>query len=219
VETLAVHGVAGGRDARARAVALLADVSLPDPGTLIDAYPHQLSGGMQQRAVIALALACNPALLIADEPTTALDVTTQAQVLALLAGLRERRGLALLLVTHDLAVAAHLAHRVAVMYAGHIIEEAPAAALLATPAHPYTQALLASVPHGAPRHRLPTIGGAVPDPGARPTGCRFLPRCPVALDACQQEVPLTAARGGRWARCMRPEWPREGTGAGSATCR
>ncbi|MCU0255703.1 MAG: ABC transporter ATP-binding protein, partial [Vicinamibacterales bacterium] len=146
VETLEVHGIAAGRAARARAVEVLGEVALPDPRARVDDYPHQLSGGMRQRAMLAIALACRPALLVADEPTTALDATTQVQVLELLGQLRDRFELAVLLVSHDLALVSHTATRVAVMYAGRIVEQAPVAAVFASPAHPYTQGLLSSIP-------------------------------------------------------------------------
>ncbi len=188
-EVLEVHGLARGEAALARAAALLEEVVLSPGAGILDSYPHQLSGGMAQRAVIALALACDPSLLVADEPTTALDVTTQAQVLALLRRLRDRRGLALLLVTHDLALARQHADRIAVVYAGRIVEQAPAAALFARPSHPYTRALLASAPGGPPGQRLRAIPGGAPSPGARPPGCAFAPRCPDVGPDCAAGVP------------------------------
>jgi oligopeptide/dipeptide ABC transporter ATP-binding protein len=179
------------RAAAARAEEMLRLVGIPDPSRVARAYPHLLSGGMRQRAMIAIALACRPSLLIADEPTTALDVTVQAQILDLLSELRREMGSAVLLITHDLAVIAETAHRVAVMYAGRIVEEAPVDALFATPRHPYTRGLLASIPLIA-RERpdtLPEIPGMVPGPGDRPAGCAFSPRCARALPHCASEVP------------------------------
>ncbi len=198
LETLAVHRALRGAAARARATALLAEVGLPDPEGMLGRYAHELSGGMRQRVLIALALAGEPEVLVADEPTTALDVTVQAQILELLGGLRESRGMALLLVTHDLGLVAGHADRVAVMYAGRIVEEASVTALFAGPAHPYTRALLAAVPRvdgpAAPPRPIP---GSVPDPSAWPTGCRFHPRCPDVVARCRAESPELAALGGR----------------------
>jgi oligopeptide/dipeptide ABC transporter ATP-binding protein len=195
-EALAVHRGLRGSPARARATALVAEVGLPDPGTTLRQYPHELSGGMRQRALIALALAGEPALLIADEPTSALDVTVQAQILELLGTLRRRHGMGLLLVTHDLGLVAGHADRVAVMYAGRIVEEAPVAGLFAGPAHPYTRALLAAVPRvdGPPAAPRP-IPGSVPDPSAWPAGCRFHPRCPDVIARCRADVPALAPLG------------------------
>jgi peptide/nickel transport system ATP-binding protein len=170
------------REARDRARALLQEVGIPDPGRRVDAYPHQLSGGMRQRVMIAIALAAEPEILVADEPTTALDVTVQAQILELLDQLRQARGMAVLLITHDLGIVAGRADRVAVMYAGQIVEEAPTAELFAHPSHPYTQGLFASVPRiTGPVARLTPIGGTVPPATAWPSGCRFRPRCPQAF--------------------------------------
>ena len=204
VAVLRRHRGLGRVEARREAVAWLARVALPDPEARLRDLPHRMSGGMRQRALIALALAGGPRLLVADEPTTALDVTIQAQVLELLRRLRDELGLAVLLVTHDLGVVAEVADRALVMYAGEIVEEAPAARLLAAPAHPYTQALLASRPEagaGPGRERLPAIGGAVPVPGAWPAGCRFAPRCPWAFDRCRRERPLPRAVAGGRAAC------------------
>ena len=176
-ESLVVHGLAARGPARARAVELLEAVRIPEPGKRAGDYPHQLSGGMRQRALIAAAISCRPSLLIADEPTTALDVTIQAEILDLLREMRAQFGLALLLITHDLGVVAHLADRVAVMYAGRIVEEGPTAAVLSKPAHPYTRGLLASLPGAAPGTRLKAIPGSVPDLSELPAGCAFSPRC------------------------------------------
>ena len=188
-ETLTVHGVARGRAARDRAVELLDAVSVPDPGRRVRDYPHQLSGGLRQRALIALALACNPSLLIADEPTTALDVTIQAQILDLLRDLQQRLDLAVLLITHDLGVVAEMADRVAVMYAGRIVEEAPVRDLFRDPRHPYTRGLLASMPGGTRGARLQAIQGTVPPLGQLPAGCSFAPRCPNRFEPCDKAVP------------------------------
>ena len=178
------------RAARAEAIEMLRRVHVPAPQQRADDYPHRLSGGMRQRAMIAMALACAPSLLIADEPTTALDVTIQAQILDLLRELREATGTAILLITHDLGVVAETADRVAVMYAGRIVEEAPVARLFAAPQHPYTIGLLGAVPRLAGgRSRLATIEGNVPDPLHLPPGCRFAPRCPFAEPRCHAEDP------------------------------
>lgn len=202
-ESLLVHGLATRREARDRAVALLTAVGIPDPQLRVDDYPHQLSGGMRQRVMLAAALACRPPLVIADEPTTALDVTLQAQVLDLLRELRAAYGLALLLITHDLGVIAGMADRVAVMYAGRIVEQGPVRDVLRTPAHPYTRALLASMPGGAAGSRLKAIDGTVPPPGDRPTGCAFAPRCPERLPQCATVRPtLESAGPGRQVCCL-----------------
>jgi peptide/nickel transport system ATP-binding protein len=188
-ETLQVHAVARGREARERAVELLRSVSIPEPERRVRDYPHQLSGGLRQRALIAMALACNPPLVIADEPTTALDVTIQAQILELLRDLKNRLGLSLLLITHDLGVVAEMADRVAVMYAGRIIEEAPVRELFRNPKHPYTQGLLASIPGGARGTKLQAIPGTVPPLGQAPPGCPFAPRCSFRFEPCDKAVP------------------------------
>ncbi len=202
-ETLAVHGRAAGSAAHARAVELLGAVRIPDPARRARDYPHQLSGGMRQRALIAAAIACEPPLVIADEPTTALDVTIQAEILDLLADMRERFGLALLLITHDLGVVARMADRVAVMYAGRIVEEGATAEVLAAPLHPYTRGLLASRPGAVPGSRLQAIPGTVPDLAALPTGCAFAPRCPERTGACDVRPPdATPAGPGREVRCV-----------------
>jgi oligopeptide/dipeptide ABC transporter ATP-binding protein len=204
-EAVRLHRADSRAAARARAVDMLRLVNIPDPARVADCYPHQLSGGMRQRAVIAMALACDPRLLIADEPTTALDVTIQAQILDLLRKLRGELGLAVILITHDLGVIADLVDEVAVMYAGKIIEQSPVRALFAEPKHPYTQGLLRSVPSLETRERrLRTIEGTVPPPLAMPAGCRFNPRCAIATDLCHEKEPpmtMTApdARAACWA--------------------
>ena len=180
-EGVRAHFPVSRREARARALRLLQEVGMPDAEARLDAYPHQLSGGMRQRVMIAIALAAEPEILVADEPTTALDVTVQAQILEVLDRLRADRGMAVLLITHDLGIVAGRADRVAVMYAGQIVEEATTPELFARPSHPYTQGLFASVPRiSGPVQRLQPIPGTVPAPSAWPSGCRFRPRCPNA---------------------------------------
>lgn len=206
-EQLQAHGKASGKAAARRAVELLDRVGIPDPDRRVKQYPHELSGGMRQRAMIAMALSCEPTLLIADEPTTALDVTIQAQILELLAELRASLGMAVLLITHDLGVVAGFADRVAVMYAGRVVEHGATAGLLAQPAHPYTAGLLASIPRlDRPRQAaLTPIAGAPPDLGAELVGCPFRPRCPRALDTCTTiDPPLERVRGERLAACWAP---------------
>jgi oligopeptide/dipeptide ABC transporter ATP-binding protein len=201
-ETLLVHGRATRRTARARAIDLLEAVRVPDPATRVRDYPHQLSGGLRQRALIALALAGDPELVIADEPTTALDATVQAEILELLRDLQRRRALALVLITHDLGIVAAMADRVAVMYAGRIVEEAPVNALFSAPLHPYTRALLGSMPGGAPGSRLVAIPGTVPAPGTLPPGCCFAPRCPSRFEPCATLHPgTTRFPDGRTVKC------------------
>ena len=188
-ETLIVHGRASRREARAQAVDLLTAVRIPDAASRVRDYPHQLSGGLRQRVLIAMALACRPALVIADEPTTALDVTIQAQILDLLRDLKQTFNLSLLLITHDLGVVAETADRVAVMYAGRIVESGPVRAIFRAPAHPYTRGLLASIPGGAPGQRLRAIDGTVPLLGKLPPGCAFNPRCPDRFEPCTGDRP------------------------------
>jgi oligopeptide/dipeptide ABC transporter ATP-binding protein len=201
-ETLRIHGRATRANARQKAIELLATVSVPEPERRVREYPHQLSGGLRQRGLIALALACGPALLIADEPTTALDVTIQGQILDLLRDLQKRLGLALLLITHDLGVVAEMADRVAVMYAGRLVEEAPVAPLFADPKHPYTRGLMASMPGGAPGARLKAIQGTVPALGHLPSGCAFAPRCPDRFEPCSVAPPGSTQLGfGRSVKC------------------
>jgi oligopeptide/dipeptide ABC transporter ATP-binding protein len=201
-ETLLVHGRATRRTARGRAIELLDAVHVPEPSKRVGDYPHQLSGGLRQRALIAMSLACSPELVIADEPTTALDVTIQAQILELLRDLQDRLGLALLLITHDLGVVAEMADRVAVMYAGRIVEEAPVGSLFSDPKHPYTQGLMGSIPGGAPGTRLAAIPGTVPAPGALAPGCCFTPRCPSRFAPCPTAHPgVTDFGGGHTVKC------------------
>jgi oligopeptide/dipeptide ABC transporter ATP-binding protein len=201
-ETLLVHGLATRRGARARAVELLEAVRIPEAGTRVRDYPHQLSGGMRQRALIAMALACEPSLVIADEPTTALDVTIQAEILDLLRDMKRRFDLSLLLITHDLGVIAETADRVAVMYAGRLVEQGPVRAIFRDPQHPYTRALLASIPGGTPGQRLRSIEGSVPLLGQLPPGCAFHPRCPDRFEPCDLAAPPEySIAEGRTARC------------------
>ena len=187
------------------AVTLLRQVGIPAPERRVHDYPHRLSGGMRQRAMIAMALACRPQLLIADEPTTALDVTVQAQILDLLQRLQQETGMALILITHDLGVVAELADEVVVMYAGRVVERAPVGRLFAEPQHPYTIGLLGAVPRlDAPAESLAVISGMVPSPLAPPAGCRFNPRCPFAIDICRSEAPvLSILAPGHEAACWR----------------
>ena len=180
-EAIRLHSRLSRREVRRRCIELLEQVGITDPQRRVDAYPHQFSGGMAQRVMIAAALAADPQLLIADEPTTALDVTVQAEILELLRTLQRERQLAVLFVTHDLGVVADLCQRAIVMYAGEIAETATVDELFASPQHPYTRALLASIPEDGGHRRLGTIPGTVPLPGSHPTGCRFAARCPVAL--------------------------------------
>ncbi|HVB37107.1 MAG TPA: ABC transporter ATP-binding protein [Vicinamibacterales bacterium] len=188
-EAMLVHGRASRTEALARARDLLEAVRIPDPANRLHDYPHQLSGGMRQRVLIAMALACHPALVIADEPTTALDVTVQAQILELLRDMKDRFHLSMLLITHDLGVVAETADRVAIMYAGRIVEEGPVRAIFREPAHPYTRGLLASIPGGTPGERLRAIEGTVPSLDALPRGCAFGPRCPDHFADCDVEPP------------------------------
>ena len=190
-EALRIHRGLSRRECRDEAVRLLNLVALPDAERQARAYPHELSGGMMQRVMLAIALSCGPALLIADEPTTALDVTIQSQILGLLRRLKEELGLTVLLITHDLGVVAENADRVGVMYAGRIVEEAPAVALFESPGHPYTRGLIRSMPGATPRGdgRLPTLPGSVPDAADPPPGCRFHPRCPERFGPCNVTEP------------------------------
>jgi oligopeptide/dipeptide ABC transporter ATP-binding protein len=205
-ESLIVHGKADPARAAVRAVDLLERVHIPDPARVARAYPHEISGGMRQRAMIAMALACGPSLLIADEPTTALDVTIKAQMLELFAELRHESALAILLITHDMSVVARLADRVLVMYAGKVAEIGSADAVLNQPAHPYTRALMLSgAMSQAPfKSVLPAIPGSAPPLDARPSGCRFNPRCPRAEQDCRSVVPEPRRLGGGVAACHHP---------------
>jgi oligopeptide/dipeptide ABC transporter ATP-binding protein len=192
VDVLRLHTATDRRAARRRAVDLLGEVGIPQPERRVDSYPHEFSGGMRQRAMIAMALACEPEVLIADEPTTALDVTIQAQVLDLLGALRRSRGTAIVLITHDLGIVADLADRVAVMYAGRVVEHGARDGVFYDPQHPYTWGVLGSAPRiDRPRAaRLTPIAGAPPALDALPPGCAFRPRCPVAVDRCDERPPL-----------------------------
>jgi oligopeptide/dipeptide ABC transporter ATP-binding protein len=207
-EALRLHRKLSRKDARTAAVEAMREVAIPDAEMRAKDYPHQLSGGMRQRVMIAMALACDPKLLIADEPTTALDVTIQAQILELLNNLRRTRELAVLLITHDLGVVAEVADRVAVMYTGQIVEESPVNDLFARPKHPYTEGLLRSVPKlttaaAGKELRLQTIEGTVPRLTALPPGCHFEPRCPYRMPRCrEQDIPLYPVAGGVAARCV-----------------
>jgi len=204
-EPVRIHAGADRRTARAMAIDLLRQVGISDPERRVDAYPHQLSGGMRQRVMIAIAIACNPKILIADEPTTALDVTIQAQIIALLQRLKAERGMALIFVSHDLKLVAEIADQVAVMYASQIVEQGPAGRMLAYPRHPYTKALLACTPQPRQRGpRLMPIPGALPDPLAPPAGCRFQPRCSFAKPACAAVAPALESVSARHVtRCLR----------------
>lgn len=209
-ETIALHQKMGRRESRLKAVEMLRLVRIPDPEKRYDNYPHQMSGGMRQRVMIAMALSCQPRLLIADEPSTALDVSVQAQIIELLLDLKDRMGMSVLLITHDLAVVAQMADRVVVMYAGVIVEQAPIDSLFSDPMHPYTEGLMASIPKlGEHLERLSVIPGNVPDPMRLPAGCRFSDRCTKRISKCLiEEPPLFSPAAGRLSRC----WLREGIG-------
>jgi peptide/nickel transport system ATP-binding protein len=208
-EALMLHGASSRQDARARTLDMLQLVGIPEPSQRVKEYPHQLSGGMRQRAMIAMALACSPKVLIADEPTSALDVTIQAQILDLMAGLRRKLGTAMIMITHDLGVVAETADRVIVMYAGRKVEEASVDELFGEPLHPYTRGLMRSIPRlalmrqgTAAAGRLQEIPGTVPALSALPRGCAFAPRCALASDICRREYPrYEAKRAGHWAAC------------------
>ncbi len=193
-ETVRLHEGLNRRDAKDRAIEMLRLVNIPTPERRVDDYPHQFSGGMRQRVMIAMALSCNPKLLIADEPTTALDVTIQAQILDLLAEMRERLGMAIMIITHDMGVVAETTHRVVVMYAGRVVEEATAEQLFGNPKHPYTQGLIRSIPRidsaAVHKERLEAIAGVVPSLLSPPPGCRFAPRCKFATPKCTEAMPL-----------------------------
>jgi oligopeptide/dipeptide ABC transporter ATP-binding protein len=205
-ETVELHQDASKEEARERAIEMLEEVGIAMPRQRYDEYPHQFSGGMRQRAMIAMALSCNPALLIADEPTTALDVTIQAQILELMKALQEEFGMAILMITHNLGVIAELSDRVAVMYMGRIVESGDARTIFHRPLHPYTVGLMRSIPHLGRRikARLTPIPGSVPDPYSVPSGCAFLPRCPVPkMEACygEQETSLIEVEPRHFVRC------------------
>ena len=196
METIMLHSNKSKEEARSHAAAMLGKVGIPDPPRVLKNYPHQLSGGMSQRVMIAMALSCDPQLLIADEPTTALDVTIQAQILDLMKKLQKEDQSSILLITHDLGVVAEMCTRVIVMYAGKIVEEAPVEQLFASPTHPYTQGLIASVPKlGSGVKVLPSIPGSVPDLASMPKGCRFAPRCKYATEKCHAQEPALVTVG------------------------
>jgi oligopeptide/dipeptide ABC transporter ATP-binding protein len=201
-ESLRIHRGLSRAAALDRARALFEEVKIPSAAQRLREYPHQFSGGMRQRVMIAMALACEPAVLLADEPTTALDVTIQAQVLGLLADLRRKHGMAVLFITHNLGVVAQIADRVAVMYAGEIVEQGPVGRIFAAPAHPYTRALFAAIPRlDQPGQQLSAIPGRVPPLDAMPAGCRFAPRCPLRRAGCEQEQVLAPLAPDQLARC------------------
>jgi peptide/nickel transport system ATP-binding protein len=209
VETLGLHRGLAGRAARDEAVALLGRVGIPAPAERLRSYPHEFSGGMRQRVVIALALAGRPRLIVADEPTTALDVSVQAQIVELLRDLSRETGMSVMLVTHDMGVIAAVADRVAVVYAGRVVETGPVADVLRAPLHPYTRGLMDSIPViGRSRGRLRQIPGAMPRPGAVPEGCAFRPRCPQAADVCARDLPPERGTARHHADCwMAPGGP------------
>jgi oligopeptide/dipeptide ABC transporter ATP-binding protein len=205
-ETIILHQKKDHDQARALTLAMLESVGMPAPEIRIDEYPHQMSGGMKQRVMIAMALACEPDLLIADEPTTALDVTIQAQIMALMKKLQQDQGMAILLITHDLGVVAETCDRVVVLYAGRVVETASTLNLFEKPTHPYTRGLLASLPDRAPPgSRLPTIEGMVPSPLDFPSGCRFRTRCSLATEICSTPPPLVQVQEGHQAWCHHPQ--------------
>lgn len=205
MEVLQLHQNLNKREARRKAIEMLDRVRIPFPEVRIDSYPHQLSGGMRQRAMIAMALSCQPKLLIADEPTTALDVTIQAQVLRLLREIQREMGMAVMLITHDLGVVSEIADRVAVMYAGRIVESGPIEAIFGEMRHPYTRGLLESIPLlEEKKRRLNAIPGQVPNPMNLPSGCKFHPRCYLMIEDCQrEEPPLFQVNGNHFSRCIR----------------
>ncbi|RQP22443.1 oligopeptide/dipeptide ABC transporter ATP-binding protein [Piscinibacter terrae] len=204
-ETLRIHEGGSRKALRSRALELLKLVEIPDAERRLDAYPHQLSGGMSQRVMVAMAIACNPRLLIADEPTTALDVTIQAQMLQLLLKLQRDRGMALMLITHDLGVVAEIAQRVMVMYAGQVVETSRVPDIFEAPHHPYTEALLSALPeHNIGQRRMRSLPGVVPGAYDRPSGCLLSPRCPYVQDKCRQMKPDLFGVEGAQARCFFP---------------
>jgi dipeptide transport system ATP-binding protein len=208
MEALRVHEGGSRGERKRRAIELLDQVGIPDAASRLSAYPHQLSGGMNQRVMIAMAIACNPRLLIADEPTTALDVTIQRQILDLLLDLQRQRGMALILITHNMGVVAETARRVMVMYAGQVMEDRPASSIFRAPRHPYTAALLDALPERAVgKHRLSAIPGVVPGLSDRPSGCLFAPRCRFAEDACRAARPALDRDEEGGVRCIKPLVP------------
>ncbi|MBU9846349.1 dipeptide ABC transporter ATP-binding protein [Rahnella ecdela] len=206
MEAIKVHQGGNKKTRRQRTIDLLNLVGIPDPASRLDVYPHQLSGGMSQRVMIAMAIACRPKLLIADEPTTALDVTIQAQIIELLLELQQKENMALMLITHDLALVAEAAHHIIVMYAGQVVESAKATEIFRAPRHPYTQALLRSLPEfSTDKARLQSLPGVVPGKYDRPNGCLLNPRCPYATDRCRKEEPaLRDLANGRQSKCHYP---------------
>lgn len=205
MEALKVHQGGSRSWRKQRAIELLTMVGIPDPVSRLEVYPHQLSGGMSQRVMIAMAIACNPKLLIADEPTTALDVTIQAQIIDLLLELQRKENMALILITHDLALVAESAHRIIVMYAGQVVEEGRAEQIFKSPLHPYTQALLRALPEFAEgKSRLQSLPGVVPGKYDRPQGCLLNPRCPYATDLCRSQEPALRQLNGRQVKCHTP---------------
>ncbi|WP_298665097.1 dipeptide ABC transporter ATP-binding protein [uncultured Haemophilus sp.] len=205
MEAIKVHQGGSKKERRERTLELLRLVGIPDPESRIDVYPHQLSGGMSQRVMIAMAIACKPRLLIADEPTTALDVTIQAQIVDLLLELQQKECMSLILITHDLALVAEAAHRIIVMYAGQVVEEGRAEDIFREPKHPYTQALLRSLPEFAEgKSRLQSLPGVVPGKYDRPQGCLLNPRCPYATDLCRRVEPELRQVGNRQVKCHTP---------------
>ena len=205
MEALKVHQGGTKASRYERAVELLTMVGIPDPRSRLDVYPHQLSGGMSQRVMIAMAIACNPKLLIADEPTTALDVTIQAQIIDLLLELQRKENMALILITHDLALVAEAAHRIIVMYAGQVVEEGKAELIFKSPLHPYTEALLKALPEFAEgKSRLQSLPGVVPGKYDRPQGCLLNPRCPYATELCRSQEPEMREINGRQVKCHFP---------------
>jgi len=204
-EAVLLHSKVSKQEASKRAYDVLKAVGIPEPKMTLKSYPHQLSGGMCQRVMIAMAMSCEPELLIADEPTTALDVTIQAQILELMESIRKQKNTGILMITHDLGVVAEMCHRVVVMYAGRIVEEKPVNELFECPQHPYTQGLIESVPKlGSNMTSLPSIAGSVPDLAVMPKGCKFAPRCRYAMDICREKEPeleATDQTGARRCRC------------------
>ena len=200
-EAIELHQKVNKAEARKRSADVLRKVRLQEPERQLDAYPHELSGGMRQRAMIAMALSCNPSLLIADEPTTALDVTVQAQILDLMVALQEEIGMSILLITHDLGVVAWMADSVAVMYLGKIVEYSDVRTIFKNPKHPYTKGLLNSIPKIGQQDKLIPIEGSVPDPFERPVGCSFSPRCPHVMDKCREDPPLVETDAGHQVSC------------------